>query len=92
MTAPRSTPQDMRCNSDSHGIAALDIDHDGHKDMFISTGADHGLGQVTNATSALLFWGRSPEEGDPAPIALYGGRDAALDVHRPSLEPPPPPC
>jgi hypothetical protein len=71
---------DMRCNSDSHGIAALDIDHDGHKDMFISTGADHGLGQVTNATSALLFWGRSPEEGDPAPIALYGGRDAALDA------------
>jgi len=61
---------------DCHGGAILDIDGDGHLDLYIANGAGKGIGEGMRYAS-VLFWGSETKEDNDWSIS--GGANVAWD-------------
>jgi len=60
---------------DSHGGAILDIDGDGHLDLYMNNGGGDGVGTGMNFSS-VLYWGS--ESVDDTKWTITGGHESAL--------------
>jgi len=68
----------IRCPIDAHGMAVVDLDGDGVKDVYVAAGANGGKGDAEKFYSAALLWGqKGPSK---SPLELVGGRPAAIEA------------
>eukprot|EP00588_Corethron_pennatum_P035009 CAMPEP_0194347248 /NCGR_PEP_ID=MMETSP0171-20130528/105880_1 /TAXON_ID=218684 /ORGANISM="Corethron pennatum, Strain L29A3" /LENGTH=456 /DNA_ID=CAMNT_0039114469 /DNA_START=766 /DNA_END=2133 /DNA_ORIENTATION=+ len=75
-TLSDSAEKEDRPLYDCHGGAILDIDGDGHLDLYIANGAGKGIGEGMRYAS-VLFWGSETKEDYDWSIA--GGANVAWD-------------